>query len=72
MGTKQDKVDRTVTLTLFTIVFIIATLDFSYSQKVIKAKWIALIFTFTFSFLCFYKAVTVLAESRKIFMLCLL
>lgn len=52
---------------LFTILFIIATLDFGYSQKVIKAKWIVLIFIFTFSFQCSHKAVTVLAESKKKF-----
>lgn len=66
MGSKQDKVNRAVPLTLFTILFVIATLDFGFSQK---AKWIGLIFIFTFSLLCSYIAVTVLAESKKSFML---
>lgn len=69
MGSKQDKLERIASnsptyFVLFTILFIIATLDFGYSQKVMKAHWTVLVFFFTFPYQYSYKGVTVLTEKK--------
>ena len=66
MESEQDKVERTAGnsptyFVLFTILFIISTHDFGYSQKVKKALCVVLVFFFTFPYQYSYKAVTVLA-----------